>query len=71
MSTACHGLMVNANSREISIPSVLIDGSPLSRPTFHKEAIYGTDANSSEITQDEGDSGTIVLKPYSVNLIRF
>ena len=64
-------LMINSNNAEIAIPSVLIDGAPAGANAFHKEAIYGKDTNSNQITQEEGDSGAIALKPYSVNIIRF
>ena len=64
-------LQINANSREITIPSVLVDGAPTGAKSFRKEAIYGKNLETNQIAHEEGTSQIIALKPYSVSIIRF
>jgi hypothetical protein len=64
-------LMINENSRAVAVSSILIDGSPAGHQTFHQEAVYGGEVDSDQVVREEGNVEAIVLKPYSVNLVRF
>lgn len=64
-------LLINLRPEEVSIAALQIDGEPVGGKTFHQESVYGATLESQKISQETGDVQTIVLKPHSVNVIRF
>lgn len=64
-------LLMNESGNEISVPSLKINGSTISGKSFTIHSVSASSLGSLDVRENTTKSSSLVLKPYSVNVVVF